>query len=258
MKTITTALIVGTVTCMLCAATPLKSKTEAPVKTAAKPVFVAGENKIVCGNKAIQMQITGRLVLTENNKQTAIGYLYGNTPYGGWITNNYALAKGKQLPIKYGSYTTGVDSITADAKTNTVKLIGKLPYHKKNMPELLGDYTYTMSLLPNGKVKVELFYQVPAKAERGALNLIWKALNSKKYDVGGVEKTMPGKGQQNQYWKPAPIQTYTAAGKKAVEIAVKSDVTVHVWGGSEIALYPNAQPPKSRKYKVELEFDLTK
>ena len=166
---------------------PFAKKAAPGVK--AKPVFDAKGRRIVFGSKVLQMFPSGVVRLTDSGRIISRIYFYSNTQYSDWLTND---SLEERYPKTYGR-RIGVESITADGKSRTLTVRGKVPFHKKGSPELVRDYTFTVKLLDSGKTAFRLEYEPPAEDKKGFMAVFCTTPTAKGYACGGKEQEFPKK-----------------------------------------------------------------
>ena len=194
------------------------SQTAAPQTQAAKPSFDAAGKKIVFGSKTLEVCPSGFIRLMTAGKLTANFYIYADTPYSPWISNQ---KQNVTLPNPYGR-NLGTDSVTADEKTQTITVKGKTPYHKKNEAEIVGEYLLTVRLLDSGKAAIHFEYTVPAKAEKGFMVMHCVSPGAQKFFRDGKECKFP----ENKKWdfmrKPGTFRVVSGDPAETFELTITS------------------------------------
>ena len=99
----------------------------------------------------------------------------------------------KKVPYAFSKKQPGVTDFSVDKKTNSFIIKGKIPYHKDGEAELTGNYTQTVTLTPDNKIRIKLEYTRPEAAEKGFLAMIAEIPQAKTYETAGKNQEFPEK-----------------------------------------------------------------
>ena len=159
------------------------SLTAAPVEaqkpsSVQKAQFDENGSSFRFGEKTVTVAPNGYIVIKNSDKEIANVYFYGNTPYSSFFDNRIKI---KKVPVAFTKKKTGVSSSSSDKEQNAFIIKGEIPYHKEGETELLGDYTQTVSLTPDSKIRIRLQYTRPESAEKGSLSMVLRLPQAKSY-----------------------------------------------------------------------------
>lgn len=175
-------LIIGGLFCAaamtLIGGTPAPEKKDAQT-TNAVPFMDAAGSCFRFGDKTVQVTPSGYIRITKSDKLIATVYFFGNTPYSSYFDN--VILEVKKFPHPYSKKRTGVSSFSADKAQNAFIIKGKIPYQKDGEAEILGDYTQTVSLTPENKIRVKLEFTRPESVEKGSLSMFCSVPQAKTY-----------------------------------------------------------------------------
>ena len=165
-----------------------------------KPFLDEAANAFRFGSKSVQVHPNGYIHFINSGRKVANIYFYGNTPYSSYFDNRIRHGRDvKKVPYAFSKKQPGVTDFSVDKKTNSFIIKGKIPYHKDGEAELTGNYTQTVTLTPDSKIRVKLEYTRPEAAEKGFLAMIAEIPQAKTYETAGKNQEFPEKsGRRNR------------------------------------------------------------